>query len=853
MDHLIAIDLETSGLTQNDEIVSAVIGEEHDKKYSDNFYYLDRFGSRQTEQGLEFRERLFKTVFNPSFTGVVIFHNALFDIPFLWRRYRRGERFNRHSLCRIHDSMSLSRLSRNNKFKGHTDALGRTCHSLKYLSEELLGQKHASYTLATRGQSIRVSNLDDLKTYNKLDVSTTLKVYRALRDGMSASELIYFDNVESPHLLNLLHLKIGGVPFDFQSAKALHSEIQSHLARTAAHIYLNIGEKFNLDSCAELARAVFQNPQLKHRYMLEGYTLQAPNETITGEISVDSETFSRLIRLVEKSDGPKTLVDLLKSILRYGELSKSLSKIEGLMGYACFTPSGYRLYPEIKASTASGRITVSKPPILGLSENIITRNRDFDTSSIPHLPSARNLIRARKNASILSIDISGLDIGVVAALSSPQISSGGWRRFFIEHCGKFADPHYATLRVAAPELFTHSFKYFQSHLSRPIAAYLPTKILKDESGEEIICFIPNEPGEVESVSLNLIANSQRIKENLRIVRDTAKQINLGITYLMGPTSLAKKLNETGPRYFGEAEARELLNKFYTAYPEVRLLQDQTANSIFQKGYVTCPFGRKFYSETWDELNLAEAKNPRTLFEFILKIKDRHWVLGFSDWIRQERNPVGNMAYLDSTFSLRFKSIEYMVPLPRHLFQTRSREEKKGRSLLKKSEDRLSDDDLSLSLTTLQLSQEVDCILRSSPYIDQEASAHIREWWENGLFSVPENSIKWYRCRDSAPASRYFKKFTPLLRASKKFFPLYCQGVAATVAKRILSQASQRIESETEASILMFIHDSIEVECEESDRIKVALILQEAISMDHSDFNFCVRFSGELKDKGSSFS
>ena len=86
-----SIDVETTGLERDDEIITASISWPFgDKKKISSFpFHLDRFSPGTEKSNRDFKRILDATLFNPAYKGVVIFHNVTFDLPLLLRRYYR--------------------------------------------------------------------------------------------------------------------------------------------------------------------------------------------------------------------------------------------------------------------------------------------------------------------------------------------------------------------------------------------------------------------------------------------------------------------------------------------------------------------------------------------------------------------------------------------------------------------------------------------------------------------------------------------------------------------------------------------------------------------------------------------
>ncbi|MBT4792891.1 MAG: hypothetical protein HON90_15050, partial [Halobacteriovoraceae bacterium] len=199
---LLAIDLETSGLTIDSEIITASISwvdpklNETIRQYfadsnlggkedvfqllssnvNSQSFCLDPFDPTTEKANRNFRDVLDRSLFNPEFNGTIIFHNMNFDYKFLHRYFKDGAQFSSKNLCKMSDTLALSRIHRNNKHVAHINPENNYCHSLKYLAKEMLGQDHSSFETTTEGLNIRLIDRDLLLKYNELDTEITLRL-----------------------------------------------------------------------------------------------------------------------------------------------------------------------------------------------------------------------------------------------------------------------------------------------------------------------------------------------------------------------------------------------------------------------------------------------------------------------------------------------------------------------------------------------------------------------------------------------------------------------------------------------------------------------------------------------------
>jgi len=74
-------------------------------------------------------------------------------------------------------------------------------------------------------------------------------------------------------------------------------------------------------------------------------------------------------------------------------------------------------------------------------------------------------------------------------------------------------------------------------------------------------------------------------------RQSAKAINFGILYGMGPRALARSTGMTFD------EAQEFIDRYFSLHPALQTYIDATKLQAHEKGYVETPFGRRLASET----------------------------------------------------------------------------------------------------------------------------------------------------------------------------------------------------------------------------------------------------------------
>ncbi|RMD73725.1 MAG: DNA polymerase I, partial [Lentisphaerae bacterium] len=80
------------------------------------------------------------------------------------------------------------------------------------------------------------------------------------------------------------------------------------------------------------------------------------------------------------------------------------------------------------------------------------------------------------------------------------------------------------------------------------------------------------------------------------MRSRAKMVNYGLAYGMSAYGLAQRLN------ISNAEAKEIMDRYFSAFPEIRSFMDRTIEEARQHGYVKTLLGRRRYLENINSKN-----------------------------------------------------------------------------------------------------------------------------------------------------------------------------------------------------------------------------------------------------------
>jgi hypothetical protein len=876
----IAIDIETTGLGRRSKIMTAAIAfaDSRGEIFKVSFD-LNPFTDTSSEDEQLFEMFLFTTLFSPSFKGVIIFHNMSFDLKLLIIRFahllgRRGDRFPFSSkvLCRTVDTLAMSRLLNPCKFVSHADAKDLSCHSLKYLGVEYElfaeDQKLTTFEDATGGLNIRLADLAMVLAYNELDAVITLRLYTHLLSVMSEREKYYLWKREVPHTINVFLLGWYGVQIDRPLIHRFSKQFLETMSILETEIYRTIGREFDITSQQQLSKALFNNPRVCYQLDITRPPQPIPShgQVKSGTSKVDSDTLKSIRAKILKIDPHSNFPVVAQKIAIYLDLGKNLSKLETIEKFLVKDGSDYWVDPKISASAKSGRINCSSPPLLAMPKGIFKKNSisiEGDHIGPDELDSLwmalksetiRDIIKIPKGMKLARIDVSGLDL-VVLTWGAKRFAAAGstffWVLFLKRYQGKTPDPHFAILQELAKvetkrsaAIFQDAFGYFRDQLPHPLDQYFP---MKSEflSGVEGVEFIHRTLR--ESKFIPFPDDNGETKRKLEFVRGFSKKLNLATSYLIGAPQLAIDLADVTGEVVGVAEAQTILDKFYEAFPEIRKFQDDVGQRVYDVGFCYSPFGRRFYAETWGDFNKALRLAKEIDYELVIQVKLKWYYIRVSGWAKSSENKIVNLKPSERPFKLRFNRILEIKELDLQIFRE-PKEPDKAPKFKYKSEDQ-NEEVSEFELNRIAITTEIDR-LRGRPHCqtDQERDL-LASFLDLHNYSINEKHIWFYRVKLGDPASEFFKRYVPLMRSIKKFFPMYCQGIANSVAKTCLTHARRRLEEQLpESRVLFFIHDEIVVlipEGAESEEL-AKHILTDAVENMKIKRPFDLPFTGKFK-------
>lgn len=420
--------------------------------------------------------------------------------------------------------------------------------------------------------------------------------------------------------------------------------------------------------------------------------------------------------------------------------------------------------------------------------------------------SSRHLY-SKQGYKVISMDAKSVDLKVLSGMAVIKT----WEKIF--ELG--LDNHFEILRVGNPAFFK---KLFKDHGGIKISGIKELVELKDQN-KFLLVTIGGE-----------ISLSKKEFEVLSRGRDTVKQTNLGIPYLLGSKELAKKILDATGEPLWPAAAKEMQENYYANFPEIRVHHDLFALRLFRSGYFHPSyegkhFGMKFHSNTWFSLNSHRLKSDQN-YELILKYRGHHFYVSLDSWLQDESLfdgavSIGLKPFFNS-LPLFFKRVNFIKQLSSTIFAIKI---KRRKSKHRRNEDMIGEE----SDFEIDSIDRTYLIRREISDFDNELNEIERDLKDEltcgSLLKVSSNHIKYY-C-DTIPATQnYFKQFKDLFNEARKIFPTYIQGVSAVCVGRVLTNIRLELEKrQMKSYIFLSVHDSIDIMAHESEVEEVNEIIR----------------------------
>jgi hypothetical protein len=498
------------------------------------------------------------------------------------------------------------------------------------------------------------------------------------------------------------------------------------------------------------------------------------------------------------------------------------------------------IYPYVSVEAKTARTKCSGPNVLGIAKKIFPHAKlpdgDEAIDRLKALRSVRSLISVFGDYKLVSCDISGLDLGVIAAGLSKIDPHTYWLELFRKHGPKnrSIDTHMGLLNKVSPQKYAAALSGYKKFLPAGCDA---VNFFVTKANEGRRAFISK--GENEEFVAE-VSDFNEADKHLEVIRAVMKVTNLSIPYNQGAARLARELSSLGIEVTS-FEAKHILDEYHRAFPEIRILQDRLANAVYHQGFYDTPFGRRIYADVWDEMNSVIDDQ----YEFVLRDGHKFWFLKFRSWKKAQGDVFEKLKVVKHKSVFGFLELLEAVPLDPRIFREK---ESKSRSPYRRKSESQTEEQSDFELNGFEIQNEIDRSRKFPSVRDKDKI--VETFFTDGVFEVPQNLILLYRVNNGRPASTFFRKFQPLSKVGRSFFAIYCQSEAAIIAKICFNEILYRLDRETKSGkLLAFIHDQYVAKSEKSEEGLVTEILSSAITnlkpiLDGSAYP--VEFSGETK-------
>ncbi len=269
----------------------------------------------------------------------------------------------------------------------------RRTHGLDELAEEILGHHMISYKEVTsglpRGENFASVPVEQAKTYACEDAHVTFLLYQHFWPRLKEEGLLeLYQRIEHPLIQVLARMEMAGIRIDLAYLEGLAQRMAAELKELEERIYALAGERFNLNSSAQLGAILFEKlklPTVKRTRKTRAY-------------STDTEVLEAL----------SSQHELPRLVLRYRTLAKLKSTyVEALPRLV--NPETGRLHTSFNQTvTATGRLSSSEPNL----QNIPVRGEEGLQIRRAFVP--------EQGWVFLSVDYSQIDLRVLAHYSQDE-------------------------------------------------------------------------------------------------------------------------------------------------------------------------------------------------------------------------------------------------------------------------------------------------------------------------------------------------------------------------------------------------------------------------------------------------
>ena len=263
----------------------------------------------------------------------------------------------------------------------------KRAHGLDQIALDFLNHKNITFSdVAGKGKAALTFDqvpLEQAVPYACEDADIALQAFEVIQPQLTALGLMpLLDQVEMPLVPVLMQMEMAGVQLDQEKLHELSKSFEHQLQRLEEDIYGMAGESFNIQSCQQLGRILFEKLQLPTFKKTKKKTGYSTDVEVLTRLAEEHELPALLLRHRTLSKLKSTYVDALLDLV-----DRQTGRI-----HTCFN----------QTVTATGRLSSSDPNL----QNIPIRTEEGRE--------IRSAFVARPGWSLLSADYSQIELRILA-------------------------------------------------------------------------------------------------------------------------------------------------------------------------------------------------------------------------------------------------------------------------------------------------------------------------------------------------------------------------------------------------------------------------------------------------------
>jgi len=371
----LTIDIETTGLTMGkDRIITISFSNNSESSYV--FATCPEY----TDEHMEIKKLL--SSFFKGYKGTHIWHNAMFDIPFVMRDIMRVPFTNQKLINKtinkmdIEDTMHIVYLCRN--------STSRQSYKLK----DLIYDKYGEYDKDINQERLLEYTFEEVGRYNALDTTATFEIYNEFYPKLSEElQLDIFNKYYKRSIKTLLKVKYRGIDIDLEGTIEAKQKLEALVSRDTTKLMANphiVDVEYNLNANAmykynsthkkQKTMDDFElkfnpgSPVQKAMLLFDIMELPIIETTETGNPSTGKDVINQLVGSTANEED----AELLQLLLTVSEASKvTTTFLKAFKELSVEAEDGtWRIHGDYKLTgTVSGRLSSANPNLQNLPSN----------------------------------------------------------------------------------------------------------------------------------------------------------------------------------------------------------------------------------------------------------------------------------------------------------------------------------------------------------------------------------------------------------------------------------------------------------------------------------------------------